>query len=129
MRKNSITLVLILVTMLVSGFSCSEGGGDITACVPSLCGLCGTYYSQAASSNYIEIRSDGTAYLHEGRTQTSGTWRYNQVELVINWQGGLSPTRWEVGIDTIIDDDGIVWVKGSPVIDQDGGDNDGGDNF
>ena len=111
MRKNSIILVLILVTILVSGFSCSGDSGDITSCGLSVCPLCGTYISQADSNNYIEIRSDGTAYLHQGGFQTSGTWRYNQVELMINWQGDLSPTRWEVGIKTIRDDDGIVWVK------------------
>jgi hypothetical protein len=110
MRKARIATVLLLVTVLISGFSCSEGSIDILACVPSVCLLCGTYVSQADSSHYIEIHSDATANLHEGGAQTSGTW-YSESILIINWQGNPYATRWEVEAGIIRDDAGIVWVR------------------
>ena len=84
---------------------------DITACAPSICIPCGTYVSQADSSHYIELHSGGTAYLHEGRFQTSGTWKSIGTEILMKWQGDTAVTRAEWQRERIVDDDGIVWVK------------------
>ena len=93
---------------IVTGFSCSE---DASTCASITCILCGTYVSQADSSHSIEFRSDGTAYLHEGGTQTSGTWQYNGVKYLLDWQGYPGPTSVEIKGNAVIDNVGIVWVK------------------
>ena len=111
MRKARIAMVLLLATVLVAGFSCSVDSLDLSSCGLGLCSQCGTYVSQADSRDSIEIRSDNTAYLRKGGTQTSGTYRYNEVDLIITWQGYPWETRAVVRLGEILDQDGIVWAK------------------
>jgi len=110
MKKARIAVVLLLGILLVSGLAC-EGDVDMLACVPSICLVCGTYVQQVDSNNYIELRSDRISYLYEGGTGTQGTWSYNGVELIMNWEGHPVATRAEIKGSRIIDDDGVVWVK------------------
>ncbi len=111
MRKTRIAMVFILVTMLASGFSCSDDGLDIASCMPRICIPCGTYVSQDDYSLNIELRDDDTAYLYEGGVmQTSGTWRYDGTQIIINWVGYPTTTAALQG-NTIVDNHGTIWAK------------------
>ena len=102
MKKVSIAIVLILAFVLVAGTACSY---------LALCSQCGTYVSQADRSHSIEIRKDGTAYFRGGGTQTSGIYSYDQVNIIISWNGHPFETRAVIRGAVMTDDDGIVWMK------------------
>lgn len=70
----------------------------------------GRYVSQENRDEYLELRKDGTFFLHEGVLDSHGRWEISGQELRLNFPIGLSTTGKIAGAK-IVDRDGVLWVN------------------
>lgn len=71
----------------------------------------GTYISQERPNDYLELRGDGTFFIMEKDQGLSGTSKLDENRLVLTSPFG-APSIAELREDTIVDNSGLIWVKG-----------------
>ena len=116
------TLLIVLAVALICTFTGCSGGGTS---VPSSAerGITGKYLNEDDSDEYLELKKDGTFFLREGGVASSGEWEIEGDTITIHvGESGLAG-RGTIEDDRIVDEDGVVWVRGG----DGGGDGNGGD--
>ena len=107
MLKVSWVLTAVALAVLLALGACSiesprEAGANVA----------GRYASEENSSNYLELRTDGTFYLSEDSLEIDGTYELRGSEIILALPLGLS-SKATIRGDTLIDDDGERWSRAS----------------
>lgn len=92
-----------VVLLVIFGVVCAFSGCSKTR-------IAGKYISEKRSANYLELKSDGTLFLQEGRTAVTGEYEVNGKEITMKFSVGLA-AKGTIEGNTIIDKDGIRWTK------------------
>ena len=95
MKNKCFYLIALLLT--VSLVSCSKS-------------YVGTYISEKNSKNYMELKSDGSLFVQEGKMGMSGKYEIEDKTITLKFDIGVS-VRGKIDKNVIVDDDGENWVK------------------
>jgi len=71
--------------------------------------ISGRYIHKKSSSNYIELKPDGTCVLYERGTAITGTYEVSGADIQLSGAGSTSQGKIQNGI--IIDSDGEKWIR------------------
>jgi len=93
---NNLLLIFLIVTVIATS--------ECTASVA------GKYVSEKNARNYLELKSDGTFYLHEGFTDFAGKYEVEGSQITLKTEMGFA-SRGTIEGKTLIDKDGVRWTK------------------
>ena len=104
--------LLVLSVLLFDTAACGGGGRGVLA--PGKANVHGTWVNEADSSEYFELKQDGTYFLKEGGIGYSGEWEIENNTITIHVGETGVAARATLKDGKILDEDGKVWVKGEP---------------
>jgi hypothetical protein len=97
-----LVFLLVLCGIFLIGSAC---------CETAVCSVCGTYVNQENQSDFLELKPDGTFYQEEAGISLYGTWEIEGNTITLRLEGLPFAVKVTIQGNTIIDPDGIPWVK------------------
>lgn len=104
MNLHCRVLVLSAFTFLILAIGCKPGA-------PSANQVVGKYVNKHRTTDTFELKSDGTFHIKQGMREIVGTYEVHGEALTIKTKGGSSETERIQSDGSIVDADGIIWVK------------------
>ena len=72
--------------------------------------VAGNYVSEKNAKNYMELKSNGSFYVHENGMGAAGSYEVDGDQVTLKTDLGLA-TRGKIDGKTLVDDDGDRWTK------------------
>jgi len=107
---KGVSALLVLSVLLFGTAACGGGGRGVLA--PGKANVYGTWVNEADSSEYFELKQDGTYFLKEGGIGYSGEWEIENNTITVHVGETGVAARATLKDGKILDEDGKVWVKG-----------------
>jgi hypothetical protein len=93
--------LLVIILISVSFLGCDK---------LSRMGISGTYVSEKNEKNFMELKTNGSFYVHENGMGMAGSYEIDGDQITLKTDMGFA-SRGKVDGNTLIDDDGERWTK------------------